>query len=112
MSNPILEGFRVAQAEAGRIAVEHGWKEEAVGTKIALMHAELSEALEEYRNGMPVTDVYYKGDKPEGVPIELADCIIRILSFAAGHGIDMGWAVALKMKFNDSRPFMHGGKKF
>lgn len=37
------------------IAVAHGWwdEEESIGQKIALMHAELSEALEQARDGRP-----------------------------------------------------------
>ncbi len=64
-------------------AVEHGWweSERSFGEVIALCHSELSEALEEYRNGHGLAEVYYNGDKPEGVPVELADCIIRILDY-------------------------------
>ena len=67
-------------------ALDKGWheKERTIGDLICLMHSELSEALEEHRNGHSPTEVYYnveKPNKPEGVPVELADCIIRIFDF-------------------------------
>ncbi len=85
-----------------------------VGDRIALMHSELSEALEEYRNGKDITDVYYdtfNSDKPEGFPIELADCIIRILDFCAANNIDIEKAIEIKMEYNETRSFRHGGKR-
>lgn len=83
---------------------------------IALMHSELSEALEEYRKtptpaGLRL--VYFdpsKPDKPEGFPIELADVIIRILDTCEAYGIDIEDAIARKMLYNETRPFKHGGK--
>src|SRR5688572_16550700 len=98
--------------ECHKTAVEKGWvsNESNVGEKICLMHSELSEALEEYRKGVPLKEVYYSGDeKPEGVPIELADCIIRILDFCAANNIDIEEAIRLKMEYNKTRPFRHGG---
>jgi len=115
--------------EAHRNAAEHGWWEredklaampDAIAIlgpdwylpeKIALMHSEESEALEEYRNGKDPTEVYFsdKG-KPEGIPIEFADVIIRILDVCGRRGIDIGEAVRLKMEYNKSRPYRHGNK--
>lgn len=70
--------------EAHEIAAAHGWwgPEPTFGDLVALMHSELSEALEEYRAGRPM--VWRDGPKPEGIAVELADCIIRILDWA-GH---------------------------
>jgi NTP pyrophosphatase (non-canonical NTP hydrolase) len=45
--------------------------------------------------------------KPEGVPSELADVIIRVLDFATEHNIDIGAIVQEKMKYNASRPYKH-----
>lgn len=94
-------------------AKEHGWWEEerSFGDIIALCHSELSEALEEHRNGHAPTEIYYNGEKPEGIPIELADVVIRIMDYCGHAGIDLQSALLMKMKYNESRPYRHGGKK-
>ena len=57
-------------------------------------------------------EVYYGYDeKPEGIPIELADVIIRILDYCAYAGIDIDAAISEKHEYNKSRPYRHGGKK-
>lgn len=95
-------------------AVEHGWWDEKRGFPeiIALIHSEVSEALEEYRNGRLPTEVYTgNGGKPEGIPIELADVIIRIFDYCGYAGIDIDAAITQKHEFNKTRPYRHGGKK-
>jgi NTP pyrophosphatase (non-canonical NTP hydrolase) len=82
-----------------------------VPEKIALMHSELSEALEEYRNGYHPSQTYTKEGKPEGIPIEMADLIIRALDFCHAYGIDIDKAIETKMAYNATRPYKHGGKK-
>ena len=108
-------------------AVSKGfWEEErSFAEQIALMHSELSEALEEYRDGNDLAEVYYKcgtpriGEcnedcekpicyKPEGIPIELADVLIRIFDTAAHYEIDLEKAIEIKMKYNEGRPHKHG----
>ncbi|MFH5182911.1 hypothetical protein ACHHV8_09930 [Paenibacillus sp. TAB 01] len=100
-------------AEAATNAAEKGWDEKPVtpGEQIALMHSELSEALEDIRNGLPVYEMHYEEDgKPCGVPSELADVIIRIGHFCGKYGINLGEAINVKMAYNATRPHRHGGK--
>lgn len=101
-------------------AVKHGFWENPpeFGTAVALIHSELSEALEAARTRNPM--IYYSGGnytapvpmkhctKPEGVAIELADAVIRIADLCGHMGIDLESAIALKMEYNEGRPFKHG----
>lgn len=102
-------------------SVAHGWWEEPRSDEwcIALIHSELSEALEEYRAGRP--NVWYaceeagnklaicnpkdetecfnygreqacshRGHKPEGISVELIDAVIRIFDLFGYHGWKIG----------------------
>lgn len=93
-------------------ARDKGWHDPAPSTAefIALTHSELSEALEQARDGHPLTDVYRNASspKPEGFPIELADAVIRIADFCGRHQIDLEAAIEAKMDYNRSRPRRHG----
>lgn len=78
-------------------------------SRIALMHSELSEAVEEARH-----DKYrmYTGanGKPEGVVVELADAVIRIMDACEALGLDLDEAIEAKHAYNATRPHRHGGR--
>ena len=97
--------------EVHAVSVEHGWWEgednNDIDTKIALIHAEWSEALEEYRAGRPMVYVLdIEGDeeitprydtdadkfadhKPEGIAVELVDGCIRVLDLVAARELNV-----------------------
>ena len=83
--------------------------------RLMLIVGEVSEAHEELRKGHSMDDVYYtrtnSGNKPEGIPSELADSVIRVFDLATEAGIDISDAIREKLSYNAERPFMHG-KKF
>jgi NTP pyrophosphatase (non-canonical NTP hydrolase) len=97
-------------------ACEKGWHDKPVafGDAIANIHGELSEAFEEYRKGKGLSETYLSFDdpngKPEGIPSEFADVIIRVLDNCHMYGIDIDLAISMKMQYNKTRPYKHGGK--
>lgn len=83
---------------------------ERLASKICLMHSELSEALEEVREGR--LDAWYQeSGKPEGLPAELADVVIRIFDLCGAMNIDLEKAIVEKMIYNMGRAHKHGGKR-
>ena len=51
------------------------------------------------------------GKKPEGIAVEMADCIIRILDWCGKEGIDIEAILKAKHEYNKGRAYKHGGKK-
>lgn len=117
-------GIEELIADAHQTAVEKGWWDEprSFGDCIALVHSELSEAIEEYRGmadhrEISLIDHEYSKDnaggpaKPVGVAVELADAVIRIADLCGRHGIPLAEALKEKLAYNKSRPHRHGGKR-
>lgn len=116
---------------------------------LALIHSEVSECLEEIRDGkwaestswhsttgtrfprdgriendpdgtwllfaeerVRITEDMWRGwgyvPKPEGVPSELADIIIRVLDACGAWGINIEKAVREKIEYNATRDYKHG----
>jgi NTP pyrophosphatase (non-canonical NTP hydrolase) len=108
------------------LAVAKGWYEgrdvtdpNVLGSMLALVHSEVSEALEDVRNGDMKMRVEGGGDwypadvgrnKPVGLPSELANVIIRVLDMCGAMGIDIEQAVNVKHAYNETRSHRHGGK--
>lgn len=103
------DAFDALMREAHDTAMEKGfWESDNPGEKIALMHSELSEALDALRKGNPES---MKIPGFQHATEELADCIIRILDFAGHFNLNLSEAIIAKMEHNALRPHKHG-KKF
>ena len=99
--------------EVGENAEKHGFHD-ATGSPLeylAMIHSEVSEIVDELRKGRSPDETYYGPDrKPEGVPTELADVVLRCFDFAYVYGIDLEGAILEKHSFNADRPYLHGRK--
>ncbi len=70
-----------------------------VNEKIALIHSEVSEALEGARKDKQDEHLPHR----KSVEVELADAVIRICDLAGAMGLDLGGALAEKMAYNAQR---------
>lgn len=101
-------GIRAGMLLSHETATNAGWYtdpetgapvERNVGEVIALMHSELSEALEAHRKSL-MDD---KLPERSGIEVEFADCLIRIFDTAEALGLDLAGAVIDKNRFNKVR---------
>ena len=85
------------------------------GELIALMHSELSEALEGHRKGLMDDKLPHR----KMAEVEFADCLIRLFDTAAAKGYDLEGAYQEKRAYNAVRAdhkhenrVLPGGKKY
>lgn len=123
-ANSALHGFWGQDAET---AIHNsqitGKAFEVIPEKLCLMHSELSEALEAYRDlgkhendnspFMPIQAWllwFTKEGKPEGFLSELADTVIRIGDLVGSMSLERHFVDAMlrKMEYNSKRPHKHG----
>jgi NTP pyrophosphatase (non-canonical NTP hydrolase) len=74
-------------------------KDRNVGEMLMLAVSELAEAMEGVRRNL--MDDHLPARKMEEV--EVADCIIRLLDYCEGRGLDIGGAIYEKMLYNQQR---------
>lgn len=70
-----------------------------IPTKIALIHSEISEAMEGHRRRAKDEHLPHR----DAMEVELADAVIRICDLAGWLGYDLGGAVVEKVAYNDVR---------
>ena len=103
-----LTGIDCSIALCHGLALRAGWwtdpatgqpKERNDGELIALMHSELSEALEGLRKNMNDSHLPHR----KSVEVELADTLIRIFDYAGARALDLSGAMAEKLAYNQQR---------
>jgi NTP pyrophosphatase (non-canonical NTP hydrolase) len=109
--------------EVARLNRANGWHdtERTFGDDVALLHSEVSEMFEAFRDhgtDDATERVTYQQitegariPKPEGVGSEAADVLIRLLDTCGRYGIDLLEEYERKMFYNRTRSYRHGGKR-
>lgn len=105
------EGFKVTfnemQKRVHELAKDNGFwdclhekTDLVLPAKLALIHSEVSEALEADRNGAEAKAIYE----------ELADIVIRVMDLAEAMNCDLASVIYEKHLLNMARPYKHNKK--
>lgn len=109
MSKELHETLLALETEINAINRANGWNvltpaawddPHHIPTVLALIHSEVSEALEGFRH-----------NDRDNFAEELADVFIRLLDCTGGLGIDLAPVILAKMAKNRTRGLHHGGKR-
>lgn len=79
-----------------------------IAMRLALVHSEVSEALEAMRDEGALRESYTQNGKPVGFASELADVVIRVMDMAEWLGVDLQAEIEAKHAYNQGRPSKHG----
>jgi hypothetical protein len=117
MNQQHIESINEIAAILHQNAVDHGWhsfdetESAYIARTVANLHGEASELWESHRAG----GLQKQCDKNTEVPLtqeeeETADLAIRLFDYCARRKVNIGRAIAIKHKYNQGRPYRHGGK--
>lgn len=128
----VIDGVAILQEAIAANNFEKGWRKDElqrpISEHVALLHSEVTEVFEAYRNNEPPIWYQYPDSlpeanqsfdqlpdgtlgKPQGITSELADVVIRALDFADEHGLPLADVLLQKHRYNQTRAYRHGGKK-